>query len=105
MPQPRRADQVRALVTVHVVPRAKANQVCGYYGDAVRIRLRAPPVDGAANAALLAFLAKVLQVSEGQLALVSGFTSRRKVVAVTGLDSAQVMARLEAGAQSHPSRD
>lgn len=81
---------------VHAKPRAKKSRVVGERGDAVDIALAAPPVDGAANAELLRFLAKVLGVPKRDLELVRGDSSREKLVAVTGLAAAEVEARLRA---------
>ena len=66
--------QVAKLV-VHVVPRAKVTEVAGRHGDAIRIRLAAPPVDGAANVELVRFLAERLDVSRGAVAIVGGTTA------------------------------
>jgi uncharacterized protein (TIGR00251 family) len=81
-------------LTVHVVPRASRNEVVGIHGDALRIRLKAPPVEGAANAALVAFLAEALGLPQRQVEVLSGHASRRKRVAVTGLGKAEVARRL-----------
>ena len=89
------------MVAVHVVPRAARNQLVDTYAGALRVRLRAPPVEGAANAALIAFLAEVLQVPQRQVDIVSGWNSRKKVVAVTGLPAAVVEARLLATMPPH----
>jgi uncharacterized protein (TIGR00251 family) len=72
------------ILHFHVQPRASRTEVVGWHGDAIRIRLAAPPVDGAANAALLAFLADTLAVPRTSVHLVSGSTSRRKRIAITG---------------------
>ena len=69
-------------LTLHIQPGAKKTEVAGEHGDALKIRLAAPPVDGKANAALLAFIAEKLGVAKGAVALKSGQTSRRKVVEV-----------------------
>ena len=63
-------------------------------GDALRVRLTAPPVDGAANEALVRLLADRLDVSRGSVALVSGHTGRNKVVEVSGLPPEEVARRL-----------
>jgi uncharacterized protein len=63
-------------------------------GSAIRVRLTAPPVDGAANDALLRFLASRLEVARSALNLVSGHTGRTKVVAVDGLSAGEVGRRL-----------
>ena len=72
-------------LVVHVVPRARATEVVGRYGDAIRIRLAAPPVDGAANEELVRFLAERLDVPRGAVAIVRGASARRKTVAVDGV--------------------
>ena len=79
---------------VHVVPRASKNEVKGRYGDAVKIRLTAPPVEGAANEALLHFLAEQLGVPVRQIEIVSGTSSRDKLVCVVGLTPEEVEQRL-----------
>ncbi|MFH1985217.1 MAG: DUF167 domain-containing protein [Pseudomonadota bacterium] len=66
------------LFTVTVQPRASKNAVAGRHGDTLKIRLTAPPVDGAANKACIAFLAKQLGVAKSALEIVSGHTSRTK---------------------------
>jgi uncharacterized protein (TIGR00251 family) len=60
--------------------------VVGRHGDAIKIRLRAPPVDGAANEELVRFLAERLGVPRASVRIVSGTTGRRKRIEVTGLD-------------------
>ena len=74
-----------AQFIVHVVPRAKATEVAGRHGDAVRIRLAAPPVDGAANAELVRFLAERFGVPRSAVTIVRGATARRKTVAILGV--------------------
>ncbi|MFN8652468.1 MAG: DUF167 domain-containing protein [Gemmatimonadales bacterium] len=86
-----------ARLTLHIQPRGSKNAVEGVHGDALKVRLTAPPVEGAANEALIRFLAGELGVSRSALTLVSGATSRRKTVAVTGLGPDQVRARLGLG--------
>ena len=74
----------RLTLTLHIQPGAKKTEVAGEHGDALKIRLAAPPVDGKANAALLAFIAERLGVPKSAVTLKSGQTSRRKVVEVAG---------------------
>jgi len=71
---------------VRVQPRASRSEVCGVHGDALRIRLAAPPVDGAANDALIALLAGELDVPRRAVTIVSGASSRSKLVQVDGID-------------------
>lgn len=84
----RRSDGV--LLTLHIQPGAKKTEVVGLHGDALKVRLAAPPVDGKANDALIAFLADRLGLAKARISLVSGQTSRRKCVAVSGIDIAMV---------------
>jgi hypothetical protein len=84
-------------LTLHVQPGAKKTEVAGLYGDALKIRLAAPPVDGRANEALLAFVATVLGVPKMAVSLKSGQSSRRKVVEVTGATPAAVTRLAQAG--------
>ena len=81
------------FLTLHVQPGAKKTEVAGEHGDALKIRLAAPPVDGKANAALLAFIAERLGVSKSTVTLKSGQTSRRKVLEIDGAP-ADLVARL-----------
>jgi len=69
-------------LTIHVQPGAKRSEIAGLYGDAVKIRLAAPAVDGTANAALIALLADAFGVPEREVTLVRGVTSRRKTVRI-----------------------
>ncbi|MDQ5879074.1 MAG: uncharacterized protein QG638_1809 [Pseudomonadota bacterium] len=85
----------RLTLTLHIQPGAKKTEVAGEHGDALKIRLAAPPVDGKANAALLAFIAERLGVPKSAVTLKSGQTSRRKVVEVEGA-SAEVVRLLAA---------
>ncbi|MCL4866026.1 MAG: DUF167 domain-containing protein [Gemmatimonadales bacterium] len=81
---------------LHIQPRAARTEAVGRHGDALKIRLAAPPVDGAANAALVRWLAEVLDVPAGAVTVVRGATSRRKVVEVRGVSSAEAGTRLGA---------
>jgi uncharacterized protein (TIGR00251 family) len=79
----READGVITL-TIHAQPGAKRSEVAGLHGDALKIRLAAPAIDGRANAALLAFVAQRLGLGRSALTLKSGATSRHKVLLVVG---------------------
>jgi uncharacterized protein (TIGR00251 family) len=79
---------------VRVVPRASRNEIVGIHGDALKVRLTAPPVEGRANEALVAFLAQRLGVRKSQVEIVAGTTSRRKMIRVTGLLLQEVEDRL-----------
>ena len=81
----------KITLTLHIQPGAKKTEVAGVYGDALKIRLAAPPVDGKANAALISFVAERLALSKSAVTLKSGQTSRRKVLEVSAapVDAAQ----------------
>jgi uncharacterized protein len=79
---------------VRVHPRAKKNAITGEVGDAMKLALTAPPVDGKANAACTEFFAKLLKVPRASVSIASGETSRNKVVRVVGLTGEQVRERL-----------
>ena len=86
--------QQGAAFAVRVVPRASKNEIAGQVGDAIKVRLTAPPVEGKANKALIAFLAQELGLRKSQVEIVAGETSRNKVVCVLGLSPAEVEERL-----------
>jgi len=84
---------------VRVQPRAKKNTVVGLLGNALKLKLTAPPVDGAANTMCLKFLAGLLNVPKSTLEIVSGKTGREKMIRLTVLkqeDIAPAIARLKA---------
>ncbi len=94
---PLTATKSGVRIAVHVQPRASKSELVGLHGDAIRVRLAAAPVDGAANAALVDFLADVLRVSRADVAVVAGLTARRKAVTVRGLTPAEAARRLHLG--------
>lgn len=89
------ADGVRFAVKVQ--PRASTSELAGSFGDAVKVRLQAPPVDGAANEALIAFLADSLGVGRRDVRIVHGEHSRLKAIEVHGMTVEAVRARLTSG--------
>jgi len=95
-----RAADGSVILTLHIQPGAKKTEITGLHGEALKIRLAAPPVDGKANAALIAFLAKACGVSKSSVELVSGDTSRAKRVRVSGAD-AERLKRLVASSSDH----
>jgi uncharacterized protein len=83
-----------AVLNIRVIPRSPRTRVDGRRGDAILVRLAAPPVDGAANEALIAFLSDALDVPRRDVTLVGGERSRDKRVRVAGLDESAAIARL-----------
>lgn len=92
-----RQGERQTTLTLHIQPGAKKTEVAGVHGDALKIRLAAPPVDGKANAALIAFVADRLGLAKSAVSLKSGQTSRRKVLEVAGAP-ADIKRRLWQGA-------
>jgi uncharacterized protein len=76
---------------VRVVPRSSRNQVIGVEGGALKIKLTAPPVEGAANAALIEFVAEWLGVRRSAVSIVSGDKARNKLVRVNDVTKEQVL--------------
>ena len=68
------------LLKIFVQPRSSKNQITGLYGDALKIRLKAAPIDGAANSMCIEYLAKCLGLPKSSLEIISGQTSRRKLL-------------------------
>ena len=95
-----RADGDGAVLSLHIQPGAKRTEVVGLHGDALKIRLAAPPVDGKANAALLEFIAKKVGAGRSTVELASGETSRAKRVRIAGLPVEEILARLQPKAPS-----
>lgn len=79
---------------IRVQPRASRTELAGLHGDALKVRLAAAPVDGAANDALIRFLAEHLGVPRSAVSLLSGSHSRAKVVEVTGVGLEDAKGRL-----------
>jgi len=80
--------------TVKIQPRARKNAITGELGDALKVALAAPPIDGRANEGCIEFLANLLKVKHSSVTIASGKTSRRKVIRVTGLSADEVRKRL-----------
>jgi uncharacterized protein (TIGR00251 family) len=86
-------DGVTFAVKVH--PRAKKNAITGELGDALKVSLTAPPIDGRANDACIEFFAKLLKVPRSSVTIASGQSNRRKVICVIGLSAEETRKRLE----------
>lgn len=91
-------DGVR--LTLHLQPGARKTELAGEYGEALKIRLAAPPVEGKANAALLLWLAREFGVAKNAVTLLSGERNRHKIVAIRGIDAATVLAHLQQSMQA-----
>ena len=83
-----------ATFAVKVHPRAKKDAITGDLGDALKLSLTAPPVDGKANQACINFFAKLLKVSRSSVTIAAGHASRSKVICVAGLSAQEIRERL-----------
>jgi len=83
-----------ATFAVKVHPRAKRNAITGEVGDALKLSLTAPPIEGRANEACVEFLAKLLKLPRSSVTIASGHSSRRKVIRVVGLSAEEVRKRI-----------
>jgi hypothetical protein len=86
-----------ALLAVKLQPRASKNEIGEPLGDELKIKVTAPPVDAAANQALVEFLADKLDCSRGKVELIRGHTSRHKTIMLHGFKLEDVLPRLSSG--------
>jgi uncharacterized protein len=82
-------------LAVRVHPRAKKNAITGEVGDALKVSLTAPPIDGRANDACIEFFAKLLKVPRSSVTIASGLSSRNKVIRVVGVSAVELQERLK----------
>jgi uncharacterized protein len=83
-----------ATLSVKVHPRAKKNAIVGEVGEALKVALTAPPIEGRANEACVAFFAELLNVPRSSVTIAAGQSSRNKVIRVAGVTAAWVEERL-----------
>lgn len=93
---PIRDTTAGATFAVKVHPRARKDAVTGEVGEALKVALTAPPVEGRANEAVVEFFAKLLRVSRSSVTIAAGESSRQKIIRVAGLSAAAVAERLRA---------
>lgn len=85
-----------ALLRLHVTPRGSRNEIIGWREGVLYVKITAPPVEGAANAAIVKFVADSLKVRKSQVELVSGDKSREKTLRITGLSEEDIRTRIPA---------
>ena len=93
-----RAQPDGTLLSVKLQPRASANEICAPLGNELKIKVTAPPVDAAANEALVKFLAKKLDCSRGRVELIRGHTSRHKTIKLHGFKPEDILQKFSGGA-------
>jgi uncharacterized protein (TIGR00251 family) len=89
-------DKQTATLSVRVIPRSSRSEIVGLIGDELKIRLKSPPVDGAANDELVRLLAKEFGVSRSDVEIISGHTSKQKRIRINGLAASDITAVLKA---------
>jgi uncharacterized protein (TIGR00251 family) len=92
---PIRDTQQGATFSVRVQPRARKNAIAGELGDALKLALTAPPVEGRANEACIEFLAEFLKVPRSSITIAAGETSRNKVIRIAGMSADELRRRLQ----------
>jgi uncharacterized protein (TIGR00251 family) len=85
---------VKAVLRLRIVPNARRSEVVGMHGEAIKVKVQAPAVEGKANEALLEFLSERLGLPVRQLEILSGAKSRDKLVEVIGIELKEVLQRL-----------
>jgi uncharacterized protein (TIGR00251 family) len=83
-----------AILVVRVVPRSSKSQIDGVVDSSLRVRLAAPPIDGAANSALIELLAKLCNIPKSSVSILSGERAKQKRILLRGIDAAHVRERL-----------
>jgi len=84
-----------ATFAIRVQPRARKNAIIGEIGDALKIALTAPPIEGRANEACIEFLAEFLKVPRSSVTIAAGETSRNKVIRIAGISADELRQRLQ----------
>ncbi len=84
----------KTKIPLLVYPNAARNEVLGFTGGVLRVKVAAPPVKGKANRELIAFLGQLLDVGRGGVSIIKGHTSRNKLIAIDGLSQEEVIRRL-----------
>lgn len=83
------------VLKIKVQPRSSKNRISGVLGDALKVMLTAPPVDGEANAACIDFFASLFKVAKSRVEIISGHTGRTKLVKIFGLNKSELLERLK----------
>ena len=83
------------ILDIRVIPRASKTQIVGMHDGALKVRIAAPPVDGAANAELVKLLAKAFGVSKSSIEIISGETSKTKRIRISGASETAITAVLK----------
>ena len=82
-------------LSVRLQPRASRNEICGEMGDALKIKVTAPPVDSAANSLLVEYMADLLHISKGSVQILKGHTSRNKILQISGVSASEFLNKIK----------
>jgi uncharacterized protein (TIGR00251 family) len=93
---PLRETETGVIFRIRVVPRTSRSEAAGIQGDALKLRITAPPVEGKANRECARMVAELLGVKRTQVAIISGHASRTKTIAVEGVKAKEIAALIEA---------
>jgi uncharacterized protein (TIGR00251 family) len=80
--------EVAITLKIHLLPRASRDEICGLLGDAIKVKVTAPPIEGKANMALQRFIAKKLHLASSQVEIMAGKRSREKILRISGISRA-----------------
>jgi uncharacterized protein (TIGR00251 family) len=83
-------NEAALFLKIHLFPRASRDEISGMHGDAIKIKVTAPPVEGKANEALKRFIARKLNLAASQIEIVAGQRSRDKILKISGISRAEV---------------
>ena len=82
-------------LSVRLQPRASRNEICGEMGDALKIKVTAPPVDSASNSLLVEYMADLLHISKGSVQILKGHTSRNKILQISGVSASEFLNKIK----------
>jgi uncharacterized protein (TIGR00251 family) len=83
-------NEAAIFLKIYLRPRASRDAICGLHGDAIKVKVTAPPVEGKANVALQRFIADKLNLSASQIEIMAGKRSREKILKISGISRAEV---------------
>jgi uncharacterized protein (TIGR00251 family) len=83
-------NEAATIFKIHLLPRASRDEICGLQGDAIKVKVTAPPIEGRANMALQRFIAEKLHLASSQVEIMAGKRSREKILKVSGISRAEV---------------
>ncbi len=90
------------ILTLHIVPRSSKTEICGEHGNALKIKLQAPPVEGKANKALIEFLSGTFDIPCNCISILSGDTGRSKRIQISGISEEDLLSKLTTHQYPHP---